>query len=415
MGIVIGIDVGGSTTKIVGVEDKKIKNPMFVKATDPVTSLFGAFGKYIYDNNISLSNIEKVILTGVGSAYIDQPLYGLPTAKTDEFLANGLGAQYNTGLDSLLVVSMGTGTSFVKVQGSTIEHIGGLGIGGGTILGLSKLLLKTHDFHQIASLAEHGSLNDIDLHIRDITPHPLPGLPLDVTKVRRVWPCQGGEGHFMARLVKAGTPRALPAPGEYSPEEQLWLEAAAQAGKKAGKGKGKPAKSFDKADARSARREASRSCHEAVQGRNTRTRDAGAGEATPAQSLAAWQEFAARYFPALAQRPAVVHGGGVLLPVPFPQTTLHVLRAGVFVGNVQKGRFVPEHHLFTAFGAQCANREELTLTDPRTVEYLSGREIEARTAADGWCCVTVDGWPLGGGKVSGGRVKNHYPKALRLL
>ncbi len=38
MGIVIGIDVGGSTTKIVGVEDKKIKNPMFVKATDPVTS-----------------------------------------------------------------------------------------------------------------------------------------------------------------------------------------------------------------------------------------------------------------------------------------------------------------------------------------------------------------------------------------
>ena len=134
-----------------------------------------------------------------------------------------------------------------------------------------------------------------------------------------------------------------------------------------------------------------------------------------AQSLAAWNAFAQQYFPALADRPAVVHGGGVLLPAAFPQTGLHVLRAGVFVGSVQKGRFVPEHHLFTAFGAQCANREELTLADPRCVEYLSGREVEARTAADGWCCVTVDGWPLGGGKVSGGRVKNHYPKALRLL
>ncbi len=44
------------------------------------------------------------------------------------------------------------------------------------------------------------------------------GLPLDVSKVRRIWPCQGGEGHFMARLVKAGTPRALPAPGEYTPK-----------------------------------------------------------------------------------------------------------------------------------------------------------------------------------------------------
>ena len=196
------------------------------------------------------------------------------------------------------------------------------------------------------------------------------GLPLDVSKVRRIWPCQGGEGHFMARLVKAG---------------------------RKAKG-GKPQKGGRPADARSAR-----------------SRDGGAGEATPAQSLAAWREFAEEYFPELAGRPAVVHGGGVLLPAAFPQTNLHVLRAGVFVGSVQKGRFVPEHHLFTAFGALCKNREELTLADPRTVEYLSGREAEARTAADGWCCVTVDGWPLGGGKVSGGRVKNHYPKALRLL
>ncbi|SEG17727.1 MULTISPECIES: type II pantothenate kinase [Parabacteroides] len=181
MGIVIGIDVGGSTTKIVGVADGKIKNPMFVKATDPVTSLFGALGKYIYDNDISLSTIEKVILTGVGSAYIDQPLYGLPTAKADEFLANGLGAQYMTDLKDLLVVSMGTGTSIVKVMNDKVEHIGGLGVGGGTILGLSKLLLKTQDFHHIVSLAEHGSLDNIDLQIKDITRYPLPGLPLDVT------------------------------------------------------------------------------------------------------------------------------------------------------------------------------------------------------------------------------------------
>ena len=69
------------------------------------------------------------------------------------------------------------------------------------------------------------------------------GLPLDVSKVRRIWPCQGGEGHFMARLVKAGTPRTLPPEGEYTPEEQLWLAAAAEAGKK---GKGKTKELLDK-------------------------------------------------------------------------------------------------------------------------------------------------------------------------
>ena len=242
------------------------------------------------------------------------------------------------------------------------------------------------------------------------------GLPLDVSKVRRIWPCQGGEGHFIARLVKAGTPRTLPAPGEYTPEEQLWLAAAAEQSKKQKPGKGKPARAESR-DARASRRENARVLREEVQGkRGRRAGDSGAGEsASPAQSLAAWHEFAAQYFPALADRPAVVHGGGVLLPVPFPQTGLHVLRAGVFVGSVQKGRFIPEHPLFTAFGARCTNREELTLADPRVTDYLSGREMAASTAADGWCCVTVDGYPLGGGKVSAGRVKNHYPKALRLL
>lgn len=88
----IGIDVGGSTTKIVGVENGEIRSPQCITAADPVTSLFGALGKYIYDNGISLDDIGQVMLTGVGSAYITSPLYGLPTAKVDEFMANAAGA-----------------------------------------------------------------------------------------------------------------------------------------------------------------------------------------------------------------------------------------------------------------------------------------------------------------------------------
>lgn len=181
MGLVIGIDVGGSTTKIVGVKKREIIAPLFVKASDPVASLFGAFGKYVTNNNINLSDIEEIILTGVGSAYIEQPIYGLPTARTDEFLANGLGAKFTIDLENIIVVSMGTGTSFVKVQGKKIEHIGGTGIGGGTLLGLSRLLLKTQNIDTIAQLASEGSLNNIDLQIQDICSKALPGLPLDAT------------------------------------------------------------------------------------------------------------------------------------------------------------------------------------------------------------------------------------------
>lgn len=174
MGMVIGIDVGGSTTKIIGVDKEGIKHPMIVKAEDPITSLFGAFGKYIYDNGISLNDIDKVMLTGVGSAYVNQPLYGLSTDHTDEFLANGLGAHYNSQLQDLIVVSMGTGTSFVKVEGGkNISHIGGIGIGGGTIQGLSRLLLKTQNIHQVVKMAEKGVIENIDLQIKDICNTPL--------------------------------------------------------------------------------------------------------------------------------------------------------------------------------------------------------------------------------------------------
>ena len=91
------------------------------------------------------------------------------------------------------------------------------------------------------------------------------------------------------------------------------------------------------------------------------------------------------------------------------------MRGGVLAGSVLKKRFQPAHALFMAYGAQCTNREELTLTDPRTAAWLRGEEIDATTAQNGWCAVLVDGFPLGGGKVSGGRIKNHYPKGLRNL
>lgn len=67
------------------------------------------------------------------------------------------------------------------MDGTKIEHIGGIGIGGGTVLGLSRLLLKTQDFHQVVALALKGDITTINLQIKDICNIPLPGLPLDAT------------------------------------------------------------------------------------------------------------------------------------------------------------------------------------------------------------------------------------------
>ena len=93
--------------------------------------------------------------------------------------------------------------------------------------------------------------------------------------------------------------------------------------------------------------------------------------------------------------------------------THSVFMAGVILGEVKKGNFFPHHQFFSAYGGCFARRENLTRDDERVQKYLRGEEIDSTVQGNGWCAVTYEGVPLGGGKVSGGRMKNHYPKGLR--
>jgi len=169
MSIVIGIDVGGSTTKIVGFDGDRLLHPQLVKANDPVASLYGAFGKFTSDNKIKLQDIERVMITGVGSTYVDDRIYGLKTIHVNEFDATGKGGLYLSGLKEAIIVSMGTGTAIVHSDGKTSTHLGGTGVGGGTLIGLSKRMLGMQDVEQISELAMEGDLRNVDLKIEEIT------------------------------------------------------------------------------------------------------------------------------------------------------------------------------------------------------------------------------------------------------
>ena len=107
MSIVVGIDIGGSTTKIAGFREDSMLIPVQISADSAVASLFGAFGKFLYDNDLQLTDIGQVNLTGVGSSEIRQDIYGVPTFRVDEFSANGVGGGYFAGNKTdFMVVSM---------------------------------------------------------------------------------------------------------------------------------------------------------------------------------------------------------------------------------------------------------------------------------------------------------------------
>lgn len=171
MSYVIGIDVGGSTTKIVGFrEDGTLIAPMFVRATDPITSIYGAFGRFTVENGIELSEIKRVMMTGVGSAYVQKSIYGLPCISVSEFTCVGLGGLYVSGLERAIIISMGTGTAITyAVREGEITYLGGTGVGGGTLMGISKKLLGLDTIESITEFASRGSLDHIDLRIKDIT------------------------------------------------------------------------------------------------------------------------------------------------------------------------------------------------------------------------------------------------------
>ena len=78
MNVIIGIDVGGSTTKIVGYfADGKLIGRLKVEAADPLTSAYGALGKFINENQLSLSQVKQIVLTGVGASLFKEEIYGI--------------------------------------------------------------------------------------------------------------------------------------------------------------------------------------------------------------------------------------------------------------------------------------------------------------------------------------------------
>ena len=183
MEVILGIDIGGSTTKIVGLRtDGSVLSMLRVRAEDQVTSLYGALGNYLTSNGLTLKDVRRVVLTGVGASYVEGDIYGLPTCKVDEFSASGTGALALSGQDSAVVVTMGTGTAFMWAENSgSVRHLCGSGIGGGTLGGLCRKLVGMERFGQIKKLAAQGDLGQVDLTIADITCNPAPTLDPTLT------------------------------------------------------------------------------------------------------------------------------------------------------------------------------------------------------------------------------------------
>lgn len=179
--MILGIDIGGTTTDAVALKDGEIRALVSVQASDPITAAAGALGKIVDVLNAPLSDIRVIAATGVGSGKLGSHLLGIPVVVVDEFTSIGTAGSLLADVSRAIVVSMGTGTALVTVDGTNIAHWGGIGVGGGTLLGLSRLVLNVSTIPVLTRKARGGHLETVDLTVGDIAGGPLNNLPASAT------------------------------------------------------------------------------------------------------------------------------------------------------------------------------------------------------------------------------------------
>ena len=181
--LIVGIDIGASITKAVAIEKSQIIGLKTVRNVDIFDSVQSALKTVLLAANRKHEDVIRIAISGGGARLIGDNLLGLPVTRVDEIKAIGLGGLELSGKQQALIVSMGTGTALVIAydKGKKIEHIGGTGVGGGIIEGLSRRILGTSKFEDIEEMANRGKASNVDLTVADVAGGPVGIIPKEAT------------------------------------------------------------------------------------------------------------------------------------------------------------------------------------------------------------------------------------------
>ena len=144
------------------------------------------FIKQVFEDLVLSKDVEFIALTGGHHNLIGNVLDNVPVIHVNEVDAIGKGGFYLSKLEpskQALIVNSGSGTACILAKEEEFLHCSGTGVGGGTVLGLSKLLLGTTNPQEIQDLAEKGDAKETDLILKDVVSSSIGLLPPNTTAV----------------------------------------------------------------------------------------------------------------------------------------------------------------------------------------------------------------------------------------
>ncbi len=171
----IGIDIGATLTKVV----ENGRRYRLATGDDPVKVV----------ELIVAGRAVDVRATGCMAMKLPKRIGDARITVVPEFKAISAGGWMLSGAEDGILATVGTGTSVIRLRDG--EHLGGTGVGCGTLLGLSKAMLGVDDADELARLAAEGDRSKVNLLVGDICPLPIGHLLESVTasnmaKLRKV-------------------------------------------------------------------------------------------------------------------------------------------------------------------------------------------------------------------------------------
>ena len=156
----IAIDRGASCTDFAAIESEKLLRTISIENRDWQSIV------KTYDQLAERYPKHRTVFTGSTAGMPD----GLKskTRTVPEIDAIGFGGAALANFNNCIVASIGTGTAIVYFADHASRHVGGTGIGGGTIKGLSSIICNLVDPLQIEKKAQKGNPSKINMTISDL-------------------------------------------------------------------------------------------------------------------------------------------------------------------------------------------------------------------------------------------------------
>lgn len=172
---IIGIDIGTSTTKIIEYKENKIIS----KGIFESKNYNKVINDFILKNKIK--SIDRFVITGINAKKVSLEKYNVPVQFINEFISVGTGGLYLSKKNKAIIASVGTGTALIRAEGKNVKHLGGTGVGAGTLTKLCNKFVGIKSFDEILQSSREGNLDNVDLRIKDLTDENISTLPPELT------------------------------------------------------------------------------------------------------------------------------------------------------------------------------------------------------------------------------------------